>query len=311
MLFFGIVVLSNFFYEVDASTLTYSARIRHVLRSSQKFLANKGSLWVGSVVPIVQKRERHIIDTTRSIDLFAESIIGGALFDIRYIPSQHWWLEATTGLEKETVSQRGTINLHDSRVGLDDIVFAGGYNMFPNDDTQITLYGLAGFPTKKGVTLAETFNTLVGTRFYSLGAGAEFSYSFINDEEQTLTGIFQARFLHFFNRHWFPILPRDAKIQPGNATDLLFTAQYRYDGTIFETGYNPTFFTNQAVLLKTGTVHGPNSVRNSIYASLTHGWKNFPGLDMPLIIGTGFSIGRSKLFDAKIVSWWVNFTTVF
>ena len=296
---------------IEASTLVYNMRIRRIFSVARSLLQQRKPLWVVSAVPIVQARDRHIVEKDKDIDICDTSLTGGSLFDIRYVPSEYWWAELTTGLEKETLCLRGTQNVHASRSGLDDIVLSGGYNMFPNDESQITLYGLAGFPTKKAVTQAELYNTLVGTRFYSLGVGTELSYSFINSQLCTLTGIFQARFLHFFPRNWFPILPRDGKIQPGNATDLLFTAQYRYDGTTFEAGYNPTFFTDQAVRLKAGTVKGPRFIRNNVYVTLSHGWKDFPGLHMPLALGTGLSIGRSKRFDMKQISWWVNFTTLF
>lgn len=309
-LFYLIVFLLT--SNVQAITLVYSVRIRSVFESAHAALEDhKKSSWVATALPIIYVRDRHIVDPARSIDVCEHQIIGGSLFNIRYIPSEHWWFEATTGLEKETACERGTINRHNSRVGFDDIVLSAGYNVRPSDAVQICLFGITGFPTHKGVTAAEQFDPLVGTRFNSLGAGAELSYNFIDERMSTLTGIFQTRFVHFFSRNWFPILPRDARIQPGNITDLLFSARYRYDGTVFETGYNPTFFTNQAVLLRTGTVHSENYVRNSIYATLSHGWKDFPGLHIPLILGTGLNIGRSHHFDTKIIAGWVSLTTTF
>jgi hypothetical protein len=298
-------------HEVDAVTLPLNIKVRRVFGIASHLLEERGPLLIGSAVPIVYERKRHIVDTVKQIDIKDKHCVVGSLFNLRYVPSKKWWLEFTTAFEKETVCERGTTNLHDSRTALDDIVFSGGYNFFPSDEAQCTLYGIGSIPTKKSVTIQETFDTLVGTRFYSLGAGAEYSYGFINTPEHSLTGIIQARFLHFFSRHWFPILPRDAKIQPGNATDLLISGQYRWGLSIFEMGYNPTFFTNQAVLLKTGEILGPNFVRNSAYATLSHAWKDFPGLHRPTLLGTGLSIARSKRFDAKFVTWWVNFTTLF
>lgn len=296
---------------LDASTLVYNMKIRRIFNVARHLLKEHSPLWVGSAVPIIQVRDRHIVDQRIAADLRDKSTIGGSLFNVRYVPSECWWVEATTGLEKETVCEHGTTNVHACRVGLDDIVLESGYNMFPSDDAQITFYGLAGFPTKKHVTVQETFNTLVGTRFYSIGVGGEYSYSFINTQECTLTGICQVRFIHFFPRCWFPILPRDAQIQPGNATDVLLTGQYRYDGTNIDVGYNPTIFTDQAVRLKTGTVNSPHFVRHSVYGAVTHAWKDFPGLHIPLALGTGLSIGRSEKFDTKLITWWVSFTTLF
>lgn len=298
-------------YLAEASTLPYNMRIRRMFDVERSLLKKKKPLWIGTAVPIVQERTRHIVDPQIAADLHDKSLIGGSLFNIRYVHSESWWAEVTTGLEKETMCARGTTNLNASRAGLDDIVVASGYNMFPSDDAQFSLYGVAGFPTKKHVTAEEKFNTLVGTRFYSLGAGAEFAYNFVHTQECTLAGIFQVRFLHFFPRCWVPILPRDAKIQPGNATDVLITGHYHYDNTRIEAGYNPTFFTDQAVRLSTGTVHGPRFTRHNIYGTIAHGWQDFPGLHIPLVLGTGLSIGRSKRFDVKITTFWVSLTTLF
>jgi hypothetical protein len=245
------------------------------------------------------------------IDIKDKHRIGGSLLNLRYVHSKSSWFEITTGIEKETVCERGTTNLYDSRAGFDDIVFAAGHNFFPDDATQVTLYAIGGVPTKKKVTLQELYDTLVGTRFYSLGAGGEYSYSFISSKERTLVGVFQLRFLHFFSRRWFPILPCDAKIQPGNTTDVLLAGQYFWGLSNLEVGYNPTFFTNQAALLKTGKVPAPNSTRNSVYATLSHAWKDFPVLHRPMLLGIGCSIARNKLFDSKMAAWWVNITTVF
>lgn len=296
---------------LQAITLVYNMKIRRVFEANTLSNKENKSRWVATAVPIVYTRNRTIVDNALGINVCEQIIIGGALLNLRYISPESSWVEVTTGIEKEHVKSQGSSVFTNSRTGLDDIVISVGHNIFPTDKTQIVFYGLAGLPTHRKVTLLETFNTPVGTRFFSVGLGSEFSYSFINTIQKSLLVLLQARFVHFFNRNWSPILPVDAKIQPGNVTDLLFTAQYRKRRNIFETGYNPTFFTNQAVILKTGTVPGPHFVRHSVYGSFAHVCKHFPVLKTPVIVGTGFSVGASQRFDTRIFSCWVNISTIF
>ena len=303
-----------FFYlpqTVDAITLVYNMKIRRVFAASALLRKEKKSIWVATAVPIIYKRERHIVDEDLGINICEKIKSGGSLFNLRYVRSKTWWLEATTGIEKERVTSQSAQPFTASRTGLDDIVISGGHNMFFKENIQFVLYGIAGFPTRRNVTLQEAQNALVGTRFFSLGVGAELSYSFVNTLKKSFIVLFQSRFLHFFKRNWSPILPAGAKIQPGNVTDLLFTAQYRKRRNIFEAGYNPTFFTNQAVILKTVTIKGKNSVRNSIYANFAHICKNFPILTTPVIVGAGFSLGESERFDTKNRALWLNISTIF
>lgn len=294
-----------------ATSLVYNMKIRRLFSLNASVFTKKKSNIVASVVPIIYKRKRHIIQEDLNINSCEKSLIGGSILNIRYVSGKLWWLEATTGIEKESVRYKGTLNFHNSRTGLDDIILSGGYNIAPNDRSQISFYGLAGFPTRTKITALERENTLVGTRFFSLGLGTEFSYSFINKLKQSLIAIAQLRFIHFFDRSWFPVLPKDAKIRPGNTTDILLTLQYRKRKNIIETGYNPTFFTNQAVLLKQQTIKTQGIVRESFYLTFSHLFKEFPVLKIPGLIGGGISTAHSNRFNTRISAYWLNFSVLF
>ncbi|MCX5922435.1 MAG: hypothetical protein NTX86_03840 [Candidatus Dependentiae bacterium] len=254
---------------------------------------------------------------SRTIDLPAgacvreKNIIGGSIFNVQYIPSKSWWFEVTTGLEKEHTRAKGTFEANKSRFGFDDIVLAGGHRFFITDDWQFVLYGLAGFPTRYKVTPEEVYTTLVGTRFFSAGVGGELSYSFINSMETMLIGTLQARFLHFFSRQWFPVLPCDAKIQPGNVTDALLSLKYRHKKNIVELIYNPTFFTNQAFLLKDSTVEVPAFVRHSVSISFAHVFVPSSQAKTMVVVEVGLNPGWSKFFKTRLFAYWADFGLVF
>lgn len=308
-IFYFLIAMSNF---LDGITLVYNMRIRRAFGLSNIIEDGKDESHVLlSVVPIVYTRDRHIVDDTLKLDICEKRISGGALLNARYIPSQKWWLEATTGIEKEHVKSEGTSCIRASRTGFDDIIISGGRNFFLTDNMQFVLYGIGGIPTKRSVGPDEAQDTLVGTRLFSVGLGAEISQAFINSLKRSLTGIFQVRFIHFFNRRWYPILPCDAKIQPGNVTDLLFTVQYRERKNVFEVGYNPTIFTNQAVLLKTGPIRSDTAVRQAVYGSYGRLFRQLPLTHHPGFLGAGISIARAKRFDTKIFTGWLNVSVLF
>jgi hypothetical protein len=87
--------------------------------------------------------------------------------------------------------------------------------------------------------------------------------------------------------------------------------QYRHMLNVFEVGYNPTFFTNQAARLCNEIVHSPSFVRNSFYANFIHVFKESALLKKPGGIGTGLNVGRSSMFNTKIFAWWVNISLLF
>lgn len=313
-----LIILSILISDIQANTLVYNMRIRRIFtlgsdqsNNADSVFGNKKSRELVSVVPITYKRKRHIVDEQRNINLFERRKTNGAILNFRFVRSRKWWLEATTGIEKEGACYVGSSNFTASRTGFDDILFSGGYVFKPHKNTQFILYGLFGIPTKNSVSILEVHEPLVGTRFKSLGIGSEFSYAFVNKLEQSLIFIFQNRFVHFFNRDWFPILPAGSQIQPGNLTDLLFTLQYRKLKNVFEVGYNPSFLTNLAVIVQQQKTKTDPFVRHSIYFNYSRLFKNFPVIKKPGTIGTGLSISRSKRFDTKTFIWWVNFSVLF
>lgn len=298
--------------SLNATTLVYNMKIRRAFGFGASAFDSKGKAQtIVSSVPIVYKRNRHIVTTTPAVDVFDKNTIAGFLFNVRYRPSKYCWFEGATGIEKEKASVCGTSNFTHSRAGFDDFVFTLGANIYPKEKWQVAPYLIWGFPSKRQIKETETFDTLVGTRFYSLGEGIEVSYSFIESLEQSLVGIFQQRFIHFFSRNFFPVLDKDSILHPGNVTDVLFTLQYRKLRNIVEFGYNPTFFTNIYVFAPQGTTKTDNFVRNGVYASFAHVCKKFPIITKPTIIGLGFNVSRTKVNDAKTFATWMTFTTIF
>jgi hypothetical protein len=286
-------------------------RIRRVFDVSGALSNGRKSRLILSAVPIYYQRDTSVVDNILGINTCESRKAGGAVFNFRYASSCNWWLEATTAAATEHLKAVGIPTLCASRSGLDDIVISAGYNMFPAEGIQIVPYIIAGFPTHWDVTTAEIQGTLLGTRFYSLGTGAEFSYGFITTLARSLDLIIQVRFFHLFDRHFFPILPREGTIQPGNVTDLLFAFQYREKKDIFEVGYNPTFFTNQAIHVPTGTIENENFVRHSVYVDYAHAFLESFLCQKPIIVGAGVNVSRSKKLNAKIFSCWINFTVIF
>lgn len=309
-----LTIIFSIFGKLHAVSLVYNMKIRRAF-AAENFIQSqpeKKSFWLLTALPIIYFKERHIQVPLKKQDFYEKVFLIGSIFNIRFLAPYNWWLEFTTGVESQKNVNKGTQTFTKSRTGFDDVVFTLGKNFFFHlDKGQVALYVITGFPTKYRVTLQEAFDPLVGTRFFGLGAGAECSYSFTRTPEQSLTGILQTRFVHFFDRSWEPILPCGGKIEPGNITDLFMILQYRYKIDVFEVGYNPTFFTNQATRVSCKKIESPYFVRNSFYANFTHVFKESLLLKKPGGIGTGLNISRSKLFDTKIFSFWINVTLLF
>ena len=87
------------------------------------------------------KRTRHITEHDLGVHIFDKRLTDGAIVNARYVSPDHWWFEATTGLETEHVQSRGTSSFNARRTGLDDIVIAAGYYVSPTQDTQAVVYG--------------------------------------------------------------------------------------------------------------------------------------------------------------------------
>lgn len=304
----GILCL-GIYHTHDAVTLVYNLKVRRMF-ALQFVLTKMKPRIVWSTIPILFARKSHNVNTQTNVDVHEKRKAGGALFNIRYVPSKKWWVELSTGLETDQVHVTGSDSLHASRFGADDVLLSGGYRHFLSKKGQLAGYGLVGVPVKRTLSLKDRHGPLVGTRIHSLGLGAEGSYRFYGHPYHSCTAILQGRFIHGFNRSWFPILPRGSTIQPGNRTDVLFALQFREQKTVYEAGYNATLFSNQARHLPTTTTKIDNFVRHSGYASVLHAVsKGF--FNKPLVVGAGFNIGHITKPHVNTVTFWVNISLVF
>lgn len=302
----------NLYLDLQAISLVYNLKIRRSFTTSAA-LGGENLKWVATAVPIAYYRKRHIEDLPRGIDSHETRLTVGSLFNIRYHPTNHWWGEVTTGIENEFLKSEGTLDLKTSRFGLDDLVFSAGYNFFfPKGKAQFVPYMITGFPLNQKLTIQDAQDPLVGTRFYNFGVGSEISYSFIQSLPRSLSIFFQNRFIRFFRRSWEPILPVGAKIDPGNVIDILFAGRYRSFFNIFEVGYNPTFFTDQAIIVSAfEKIKAENFVRHGWYGTYSRGIKRMPLLAKPGLVGAGFSATISEGFKTLILSGWFNITLLF
>ena len=293
-------------------TLVYNMRVRRTFSVAGKLRQDTSSIWVPSIVPIFQRRTRHIVTTTPvAVDVTDKRSVGGALINFQVIPTRSYWAEITTGIERESATVKGTTNECAAKSGFDDVLISAGYNFYPIEHGQFTLYGLIGFPTHWKVSEFERFGTFIGTHFFNIAVGAEVSYGFIDTLPRSLDLIAQGRLLHAFSRSWNPILPEGSTIQPGNVSDLLITLQYREKQDIFELSYNPTWFSNQAAILPTTTIKTDTYVRNSGSFSYSHVFRKGALTKKPFIIGTGVNYSHAKFFDTNTFSCWVSFSWVF
>lgn len=297
---------------LQATSLVYNLKIRRTFTGIQAFLKqDKKTVWVASGVPITYYRTAHIQNETLKTDIRTKRFGGGAILNLRCIPSKYWWAEATTAVHKEHLRSCGSRHLCASRGGFDDVVLATGRNWFYKDDLQLGLYGLAGFPTTWKASSFDAQEGLVGTRFYALGGGGELSYSFISTEQKTFAGILQIRAIHFFNREWETILGPGGEIQPGNIIDTLFALRYRYKRTVLETGYNATIFANQAVSTPQRRIESKTGLRNGVYVSGMHLLEHASFGGKPVAIGGGFQFNRVGRLDANSYLAWANITVIF
>jgi len=297
-------------------TLVYSMKIRRAFAQARQLLGKeKRAIWILSALPIAYSRTRHFVQAAPLVDIREKRLMLGSIFNVRCIPSDASWFELTTAVGNERAKAKGVSDspvlqpINRSYTGFDDIVISGGFNLYPTEKVQLVFYGIAGFPTHTKISVKDSLGTFVGTRFFSAGAGSEFSYSFIASLTRALVGIFQNRYIHYFSRSWSPVLPCCSTIQPGDLVDLLFAIKFREKREMFETGYNPTFFLNQSVKTPAaGKVKSEDFVRNGCYATYSH---LFDHLKHPVILGAGFSFNKAKVLDSRIFSGWLNFTVIF
>lgn len=306
---FSLILFSSLFSAVHAVTLTYNLKIRRIF-NIEPIVNQKRSRLLVSAVPIFYARTSHIVDQAFATNTCEDRKVIGSLFNLRYVPSKNFWLEATTGLERDHAHYKGTPSFEHSRFGLDDLVLSAGGRAFLGHKVQVVGYGLMGIPLKTSINECDKFGPFVGSRIYNVGAGAELSYSFIDELPKSFAIIAQGRFIHGFDRSWDPILPKGGQIQPGNVTDFLLTLQYRQWRAIVEGGYNATQFSNQALILPLQKITSQAFVRHSWYATLSRATLKSI-FDIPAIYGVGFNYSTTRKFDAKTLTGWVYFTLVF
>lgn len=307
----SLFILLIFSDATFATTLVYNLKIRRSFNVHNFLPSERKILWLLTALPVVYARKRHIVAPQLKQNIHEKAFLGGSIFNLRLLAPKNWWAELTTGVERQTLTACGTQNFKISRTGMDDIVLTAGKNFIFKNDAQVGLYGLAGFPTRTKITRFEAEDTLVGTRFFGTGVGGEASYSFISSLKRALTAIMQARFVHFFNRKWFPVLPCNGEIQPGNVSDIFLLLNYREKKNIFEIGYDATFFTQLAARVGCTTTQSPHVTRNSFYTSYSRIFTKKSLLKKPGLFGCGFTYSREKVLDSNIFIFWINFSVLF
>lgn len=309
-LFIVITTLLTTWQTVLSGTLVYSMKIRRVLAGTRQALNKEDqTIWALSFLPIGSGRTAHIVTKAPDVDVIQKRRIFGVLLNARCLLPSSTWLEFTTAVHNESGSTKGSINTCGERTGLDDIVASVGHNISLSKKVQLVFYGIAGAPTRQKITEQDRLGTFVGTRFFSLGGGAELSYTFVQSPERMVSSLTQTRFIHFFDRGWSPLLPCGSSIQPGDIIDALVATTWREKKDIFELGYNPTFFINQGVTTpERGEVRTPNFVRHGAYVSYSH---LFTSRTHPILLGASFGFNKSDLFDACTYSGLINCTIIF
>jgi len=314
MLYYLLIFFAlNLSTPLSATSLVYNIKIRRIFSGLQQFLGTEqSSYWQGSIVPTWYRGNAFL----RSVQTYEEALLAhkgnGVVLNIRYTSSPTWWCEATTAHHKESLYTFGESSYPARRQGLDDIVVTAGGNLFPSPDTQVTGYGLVGFPTQWHVTSLDKYGPLVGGRFFAAGVGAELSHRFMHYDQRALSGAFQLRLVHFFERSWEPILPHGGKIRPGEILDLLFSLRYRTGAHLLEGGYNSTFFFNQAQMIPHHIQEVPSHKKHSWYFNYQQAMcPKF--LSRTILLGVGvLSSGVYAQHEmAAQTTWWFLFTLLF
>src|SRR5579872_7208017 len=86
--------------NLEAVTLVYNLRVRRTFTAPAilKLLKNRVLL---TGLPIFFDRSSHIVNDLTKVDVYEKRRAGGSLFNVRYVPNKHWWLDVTTGLETD------------------------------------------------------------------------------------------------------------------------------------------------------------------------------------------------------------------
>ena len=83
--------------DLSATSLVYNMKIRRIFNVSAFLGKEPKSTVLLSIVPIIYKRDRHIVNNDLApLDICEKRISSGSLLNLRYVPSQNWWAEVTT-----------------------------------------------------------------------------------------------------------------------------------------------------------------------------------------------------------------------
>ena len=293
----------GFCYSV---TLVYNLKIRRAF-DAHKILKNKNKkiYFLTTLLPIMFWRN---IDDLLVVNDFIsqESSIYGLLGNFRMNLGKNWWTEVSTGLEHQTNKLiKNKKYTKGSRTGFDDILCSIGYDDFINQNAQYSAYLVTGIPTTQKRSLLDTYDTLIGTRFYSVGGGAEYSYAFLKKEDFGLVGICQVRYLHFF-----PSDSDQKNIIPGDTYDLLLAVHRRKYNTVVEIGYEGTLFANQQIH-RPDFIKSPPFTKNGGYINMVYLVPENTFLKNPLAIGCGASASFSSYLHSFWRGFWIHASTVF
>lgn len=299
-------ILIFYSFQAQGVTLVYRMPVRRVFNLPKSETKN-GPRIFGTVLPITYFRNSTIHED--DICVLEDRRVNGSLINLR-CDTMKWWGEVSTGIEKDSGKFNGDQNFCASRTGFDDIVITGGYRYFLSERTQLIPYILLGIPTRRKLDMIDRFDPFVGTRFFNAGLGGEASYSFINERKRTSSFVWQGRFLHGFKRAWFPILPLEATVFPGDVFDFLFALQHREGKSVIQGGYDLTVFSNEAVRFPDRKIEGSSFTRNSGYVNFAYGFKKGL-LNKPTVLGFGGSISKTKRFDSTNYVAWAFLTQEF
>lgn len=193
-------------------------------------------------------------------------LAAGVVTALRLV-KDHTWVEFITAFGKERVHlKQDSQIIKKSRSGADDFLIDFGHNFLDKTGKkQLLLHWLIGIPLTKKISLSEINQPLWGTRTYATGPTIEFCYDFVRNEAHDIFIGLITRLLHFFGRHYEPILPANALLHPGNSLDILALFHYRYYGQNFECGYVYTHFNKASYQFIDHTQKLPSQNYNSFY----------------------------------------------
>lgn len=197
-----------------------------------------------------------------------EDRLAGGLIAALRLTHNHTWIELITAIGKERVRlhELETIS-KKSRSGMDDFLIDIGHNFLDaTGKKQLLVHWLTGIPLTKKVSLIEINQPLWGTRTYATGPVIEAIYDFVRNQEYDIFIGLITRFLHRFKRHYTPILPPDALLNPGNSLDVLALLHYRHYGQNIEVGYIYSTVDNVSYRFIDHTQRFPSERYHSLYA---------------------------------------------